>query len=94
MDLDGTEDDPRCLVVGSFLGEARHPAWVHNLRTRARASVQIGGRHYAVQAREAEGDERAALWGRAIAQNADYAEYQHRSDRVIPLVVLDAGAAA
>lgn len=79
------------LVVGSFLGEPRHPAWVHNLRSRPEARIQIGSDTLSVHAREAEGDERSALWKTVIAANADYADYEHRTDRVIPLVLLEPG---
>ena len=77
------------VVIGSFLGEPRHPAWVHNLRANPRATVQIGAREIAVTAREARGDERAQLWARVVEAQPDYRAYEGRTDREIPVVVLD-----
>ena len=82
------EADGAYVVIGSFLGEPRHPAWVHNLRAHSRATVQIGTRHIAVTAREAHGDERARLWQRLVALQPDYRAYENRTDREIPVVML------
>ncbi len=78
------------IVVGSFLGEPRHPGWVHNLRANPRAEIEVGSERIAVVAREAEGEERKRLWNVVIAAQPDYSEYEHRTGRVIPLVVLEA----
>ena len=77
------------VVIGSFLGEPRHPAWVHNLRANPRATVQLGAREIAVTAREARGDERARLWQQLVALQPDYRAYEGRTDREIPVVVLE-----
>ncbi len=77
------------VVIGSFLGEPRHPAWVHNLRAQPRATVQVGARQIAVASHEAHGDERAQLWQRIVALNPDYRAYEGRTDREIPVVVLE-----
>jgi F420H(2)-dependent quinone reductase len=77
------------VVIGSFLGEPRHPAWVHNLRANPRATVQVGARRIAVRAREARGEERARLWGQLVALQPDYRAYESRTDREIPVVVLE-----
>ena len=77
------------VVIGSFLGEPRHPAWVHNLRAQPRATVQVGTRQLAVDAREAHGDERARLWTQLVALQPDYRAYESRTDREIPVVVLE-----
>jgi deazaflavin-dependent oxidoreductase (nitroreductase family) len=82
------EADGAYVVIGSFLGEPRHPAWVHNLRASPHATVQIGARTIAVDAREAHGDERARLWARVVQRQPDYREYEGRTDREIPVVVL------
>jgi deazaflavin-dependent oxidoreductase (nitroreductase family) len=76
------------VVIGSFLGEPRHPGWVHNLRARPDASVQIGARRVAVRAREARGEERARLWERVVAVQPDYRQYEGRTQREIPVVIL------
>jgi F420H(2)-dependent quinone reductase len=84
LDADGAY-----VVIGSFLGEPRHPGWVHNLRARPDATVQIGARRTAVRAREARGEERAKLWARVVAVQPDYRQYEGRTDREIPVVVLE-----
>ena len=83
------EADGAYVVIGSFLGEPRHPAWVHNLRANARAMVRVGTREIAVTAREANGEERARLWKQLVALQPDYRAYETRTDREIPVVVLE-----
>jgi deazaflavin-dependent oxidoreductase (nitroreductase family) len=77
------------VVIGSFLGEPRHPAWVHNLRAHPHATVQVGARSVAVTGREARGEERARLWAQAVAVQPDYRAYESQTDREIPVVVLE-----
>ena len=77
------------VVIGSFLGEPRHPAWVHNLRAHPEATVQVGARRLRVRAREAQGEERARLWSELVSVQPDYRQYEGRTDRVIPVVVLE-----
>ena len=77
------------VVIGSFLGEPRHPAWVHNLRANPRATVQVGAREIAVTGREAHGEERARLWEQVVALQPDYRAYKSRTEREIPVVVLE-----
>ena len=81
--------DGAYVVIGSFLGEPRHPGWVHNLRATPRATVQVGARRIAVTAREARGEERARLWAQVVALQPDYRAYESQTDREIPVVVLD-----
>ena len=83
------EADGAFVVIGSFLGEPRHPAWVHNLRANPRATVQVGARNIPVTAREARGDERTRLWERVVALQPDYRVYETSTDREIPVVVLE-----
>jgi deazaflavin-dependent oxidoreductase (nitroreductase family) len=80
------------VVVASRLGESRHPAWWLNLRSRPAAEIQIGTRRLPVLAREADGEERSRLWEQIVARQPDYAEYQRRTDRRIPIVVLESPA--
>lgn len=77
------------VVVGSFLGEPRHPAWVHNLRAQPEAEVQCRTERSAVIAREATGAERDALWAQLVAIQPDYAQYKANTERLIPLVMLE-----
>lgn len=77
------------VVVASCLGEPRHPGWYHNLVARPEARVQVGARRIDVRAREAEGPERDRIWEALVARSPDYAQYRARTDRRIPLVVLE-----
>ena len=77
------------VVVASYLGEPRHPDWWLNLRRNPSAVVQRGREVVRVRAREARGEERERLWREITAMAPDYAEYQSRTERVIPVVVLE-----
>ena len=77
------------VVFASVLGEPRHPAWWLNLQATADAEIQVGRDRVRVRAREAEGEEREALWAEVVARVADYAEYQKRTRRRIPVVILE-----
>ena len=76
-------------VIASYLGEPRHPDWYLNLKAHPEATVRVGGADLAVRAREAHGEERERLWRDAVRANADYDEYAKRTDRRIPVVVLE-----
>lgn len=78
-----------CVVIASLLGESRHPAWYHNLRARPEVFVQVGSDRYAARARDAEGDEREAIWDALVEESPDYAVYRSKTDRRIPVVVLE-----
>jgi deazaflavin-dependent oxidoreductase (nitroreductase family) len=81
-------DGDAFVVIGSNGGNAKHPAWVHNLRAHPQADVQVGSRHVAVTAREAEGEERARLWSKVVETYRNYENYQKETEREIPVVVL------
>ena len=76
------------VVVASVLGEPQHPAWYLNLRAGPEVSITVGRERIAVRARDAEGEEREAIWDELISQSPDYAQYRERTERRIPLVVL------
>ena len=81
--------DDAHVVIASCLGEPRHPAWWLNLEASPDAEIEIAGRKQAVRARRATGEERERLWNEVVSVNADYAEYQKRTTREIPVVVLE-----
>ncbi|MDA0179388.1 nitroreductase family deazaflavin-dependent oxidoreductase [Solirubrobacter phytolaccae] len=81
----------RMLVVGSSLGSPKHPAWVHNLRAHPRCRVEVGTDDYAVVARELPREERDALFPSVTAAAPVLADYQAKTDRVIPLFELTRG---
>lgn len=82
-------DGDRWLVVASNAGDDRPPAWWLNLRAQGRATIQVGTARHAVRAREAGPEERPALWKKACDAYPDYAEYEKRTSRRIPVVVLE-----
>lgn len=82
-------DGENLVVVGSAGGQARHPAWVLNLRTAPDAKIQDGKQHRPVRAREAAGRERERLWQLVTEAFPLYATYQRRADRTLPIFVLE-----
>jgi deazaflavin-dependent oxidoreductase (nitroreductase family) len=82
-------DGQRFIVIASFLGEPKHPDWWLNLKACPEAEVEVRSRKHAVVAHEAEGAERERLWNAVVRRQKDYAEYQQRTSRRIPVVVLE-----
>jgi deazaflavin-dependent oxidoreductase (nitroreductase family) len=83
--LDG--DNP--VVVASKGGAPNHPGWYRNLVKTPEVDVQILGERFAARARTTEGDERERLWRLMNGVWPHYDEYQTRTERVIPVVVLE-----
>lgn len=75
-------------LVGSMGGAPKDPVWVHNLRADTTAvRIQDGPEPFDAAVREVDGDERATWWDRAVAAYPPYAEYQARTERLIPVFV-------
>jgi deazaflavin-dependent oxidoreductase (nitroreductase family) len=83
------EHDGRYAVVASLGGAPAHPVWYHNLVNDPRAEIQDGPVRHDVIAREVTGDEKHLWWERAVRAFPDYADYQKKTERVIPVFVLD-----
>ncbi len=83
------EHDGSFLAVGSKGGAPKNPVWVNNLRTHPEVEVWDGPLHGDYAARELEGDERATWWERAVAAYPSYADYQTKTERLIPVFVLE-----
>jgi F420H(2)-dependent quinone reductase len=83
------DDPPNVVIVASKGGYPRNPAWYHNLLAHPETEVQIGSEHRAVTARVATAAERERLWPMAVETYAGYRDYQGRTDRTIPLVILE-----
>ena len=83
------EDGDNVVLVASKGGHPRNPAWYHNLRAHPDTTVQIGSELRPVRARVATREERERLWPKAIATYSGYAGYQKRTQREIPLVILE-----
>ena len=88
------EDGDRMVVVGSVGGAATDPAWVGNLRAQPRATLRNGRDVRDVRAVEVDGHERERLWGLVTRAFPMYRTYQRKTDRVIPLFVLETVEAA
>jgi F420H(2)-dependent quinone reductase len=82
------EHDGDYAVVASLRGAPRHPVWYYNLTANPHVELQDGPVKKDYQAREVFGDERSAWWERAVATWPDYAEYQKKTTRTIPVFVL------
>ena len=76
-------------VVASLGGAPRHPVWYYNLRKEPHVELQDGPVKRDYLAREVTGDEKAAWWARALEVWPEYAKYQAKTDRVIPVFVLE-----
>ncbi len=83
-------DGDAYVVIASRGGSPQHPGWFHNLIAKPEVEIQVGRERIPVRARRAERQERSRLWARADKINqGQYAVYQSRTSRVIPVVVLE-----
>jgi deazaflavin-dependent oxidoreductase (nitroreductase family) len=82
------KDGEDLVLVASNAGDDRHPAWWLNLQADPKAQVQIGGDKKRVEARKATADEKTRIWPNVTAIYPGYDEYQTRTSREIPLVLL------
>jgi len=76
-------------VVASLGGAPKHPVWYYNLKAHPLVELQDGPNKREYVAREVDGDEKATWWERAVDAWPDYAKYQTRTERQIPVFVLD-----
>ena len=81
-------DGDNLVVIASVGGAPRHPAWYLNLQGQE-AEVQVGRERKRVRARDAEGEERERLWAQMVAIYSPYESYQRKTERRIPVVVLE-----
>ncbi|MEU2671967.1 nitroreductase family deazaflavin-dependent oxidoreductase [Streptomyces sp. NPDC007164] len=86
------EHDGRYAVVASQGGAPKHPVWYHNIVADPRVELQDGPLRQDMNAREATGEEKDVWWGRAVEAFPDYADYQQKTDRQIPVFVLEPAA--
>lgn len=81
--------DDRYVVVASKGGADEHPGWYRNLTANPEVGVQVKADKFTAVARTAPAEERASLWPKMAAVWPDYDEYQRKTDREIPVVVLE-----
>jgi deazaflavin-dependent oxidoreductase (nitroreductase family) len=87
--LIGAEDDGRYVIVASLGGAPRHPVWYLNLQANPEVRLQVKGRSFMATARTATAEEKPALWAKMVGLYPDYADYQVKTEREIPVVILD-----
>jgi deazaflavin-dependent oxidoreductase (nitroreductase family) len=83
------EDGDTIGIIASKGGAPKHPAWYGNLRSNPDVDVQIGAMRRNMRAHVAEGEERERVWAAAVAVYPPYADYQTRTSRTIPVIVLE-----
>ena len=83
------EHDGSYAVIASKGGAPEHPAWYHNIKAHPEFPLQDGTVTKDYAAREVDGEERAQWWQRAVEVFPSYAEYAQKTDRTIPVFVLD-----
>jgi F420H(2)-dependent quinone reductase len=88
------EHDGVYAVVASQGGAPTHPLWYFNLKADPQVELQDGPTRTDRVAREVTGDEKTEWWGRAVSAYPDYADYQEKTDRQIPVFVLEVAPSA
>jgi deazaflavin-dependent oxidoreductase (nitroreductase family) len=83
------EHDGTYAVIASLGGAPKHPVWYHNLTASPEVTLQDGANVYQMRAREAQGEEKAQWWARAVEAWPAYNDYQARTEREIPVVILE-----
>ncbi|MFJ9025729.1 nitroreductase family deazaflavin-dependent oxidoreductase [Streptomyces sp. NPDC102259] len=86
------EHDGRYALVASLGGAPKHPVWYFNVKADPQVELQDGPRKQDMTAREVTGTEKAEWWERAVAAYPPYADYQEKTDREIPVFVVEAAA--
>ncbi|MFF3488915.1 nitroreductase family deazaflavin-dependent oxidoreductase [Streptomyces sp. NPDC002701] len=86
------EHDGSYAVIASMAGAPSHPIWYHNAVADPRVELRDSPLRQDMLAREVTGDEKAVWWARAVEAFPDYAEYQKKTDREIPVLVLEPAA--
>lgn len=80
--------DGKMLIVGSYAGAPKDPAWVHNLRANPQVRIELGAETHDATARELPPDERDAAYPKLTELAPAFAEYQAKTSRAIPLFEL------
>ena len=83
------EEDGKYAMVASKGGDPKHPSWYFNVKANPAVSVQDGEKVFDGTAREIEGEEREHWWKLAVEAYPPYAEYQTKTDRQIPVFIIE-----
>ena len=82
------EHDGQYAIVASLGGAPKNPVWYHNVKANPRVELQDGTESHDYEARELFGDEKATWWERCVKAWPDYANYQKKTERQLPVFVL------
>ena len=82
------EDGERLVVIASKAGAPTNPDWYHNLRANPEVRLEVGAEEFPARAAIAEEPERTQLFGKMAVRNPGFAEYQRKTSRTIPVVIL------
>jgi deazaflavin-dependent oxidoreductase (nitroreductase family) len=85
-------DDGRYVVFASKAGAPTNPDWYHNLKANPNVSIEVGTDTIDVVASEATGEERERLFQAQVERSPQFAEYQDKTERIIPAIVLTPSA--
>jgi deazaflavin-dependent oxidoreductase (nitroreductase family) len=83
------KDGKSYVIVASKGGHPKHPGWYHNVRANPDTTIQVGSKRHAVRAHVANAEEHKRLWPKAVEAYSGYTGYQERTNRKIPLVILE-----
>ena len=81
-------DEDRYVIFASKAGAPTNPDWYHNLKAHPDVKIEVGNETIDVLATEAEGEERERLFRAQVERSPQFAEYEQKTDRVIPVIVL------
>lgn len=82
-------DGDRYAIAASMGGAPKHPAWYHNLVANPEATIEVDNETFKVRATDTSGAERDRLWNEHVAQLPEFGEYPKKTDRTIPMLLLD-----
>ena len=84
-----SKDGENLVVIASMGGAPRHPSWFLNLKANPDVTIEVGAEKYTAKASVPEGAERDRLFNQQVAQMPAFADYQRKTTRAIPAVVLE-----
>jgi len=83
------KDGDRWAIAASKGGDPKHPQWFHNLEAHPDVTIEVDNKHVPVHAVVTSGNERDRLWNDHVAQLPEFGEYPKKTDRVIPMILLE-----
>jgi deazaflavin-dependent oxidoreductase (nitroreductase family) len=81
-------DDGRYIITASKGGSDSNPGWYYNLRANPQTTIQVKNKKLTVTASEATPEERTRLWARLVAQSPQFKNYETKTKRLIPMMIL------